>query len=588
MLPITGLLSRFARMVRERPAQDAVRSGGEVLSYHELDRESDRVAHSVLAAGGGPGTVVAVAADRDLTLVPTLLGVLKAGATYLPLDPDFPVERLRYMVRDSGASLLIGQADVDLPGLSIVDDTPALPAEDLDRVAYVMYTSGSTGTPKGVAVSHRALGNFIGAMDDLGVLGAGDRTLALARLPFDGSVSELFLPLAVGATIVIGQRSDARDARRLVTLLDEHEITVLHGTPATWRLLLDAGWQGGSVRRLLSGAEALTPTLTARLRERVPEVWNMYGPTETTVWSFAHRVTSDGVPPIGRPIANTTAFVLDERGRPVPPGVVGELHIGGASLANGYVNITTDRFDHNRYRTGDLVVRLADGTLSYRGRTDDQVKLRGHRVELGEIESVLGRHPSVRDAVALVHRFGEDDDRLVAYVVADEGHQIDEAAVRAAAATALPEHMLPARIVPLASFPLTPSGKIDRKALAAQSVPVAAAGTAYDPPATPTERWMARLWEELLGRERIGVHDDFFLAGGHSLLAVKILYRVREHCGVDLPLDRFFAAPSVAGVAAEIDQALSTGADADLASRVDEMSDEEVARLLASTDYPAA
>ncbi|QKG19891.1 non-ribosomal peptide synthetase [Actinomadura verrucosospora] len=606
-VPVTGLVGRFAAMVREGPGREAVRAGSSSLDYAALDRRSDQVANALRDAGAGPGTVVAVGVDRDAMLLPVLLGVAKSGATYLPLDPDFPAERLRFMVDDSGASVLVRSPGrhPELTGAvpTVLETTgpemaeaPAAPVpvpEDLDRVAYVMYTSGSTGRPKGVAVSHRALGSFAGAIADLGLLGPGDRTLALARTPFDGSVVELLLPPALGATIVVGDRADARDAGRLTALLDEQRITVLHGTPALWRLLLDAGWTGGPVRRLLSGAEALGATLSARLRERVPEVWNLYGPTEATVWALAQRVDEDGVPPIGRPLANVTAAVLDEHGRPVPPGVRGELYLGGPQVADGYLNrpeLTAERFRGGRYRTGDRVLRRADGTLVFCGRTDDQVKIRGHRVELGEIENVLGRHPGVRDAVVVVHRFGADDDRLVGYVVPDGDAAggtgtaeagPDEADLRAAAAAVLPEYMLPARVVTLPELPLTPGGKIDRRALAAREVEAAQRRSSpASPPGTPTQHWMAALWEELLGRSPIGVHDDFFAAGGHSLLAVKILNRVRERCGVDVPLERFFGAPTVAGASAAVDEALAAGADADLAARVDAMSDEEVARLL--------
>jgi acyl-coenzyme A synthetase/AMP-(fatty) acid ligase len=460
-----------------------------------------------------------------------------------------------------------------------------------DGLVYVMYTSGSTGRPKGVAVRHRSLGNFLGAMAGLGVMAPGDVTVALASLPFDGSVIELFLPLATGATLVVGQRADARDGARLGRLLLRERVSVLHGTPSTWRLLLDAGAELGGLRAALSGGEALPPGLARELRARTPAVWNLYGPAETTVYSLAQLLTDDRTPLIGGPIAGTTAYVLDEHLQPVPPGVLGELHLGGAGLAKEYLNLpelTAARFaEHPRtgerlYRTGDLLRHHPDGSLTFHGRADHQVKLRGHRIELGEVETVLARHPSVREAVVLLLEFTPGDRRLVAYVraVPQPAGEVTEEVLKSAARALLPEYMLPARIVLLEAFPLNASGKADRLALAALPLAEAAGTGTGRRPAAGTEEWLAGLWCRLLGRSSVGADEDFFGAGGHSLLAVRMLREVRDGRGAEIPLDVFFVTPTVAGLAALVDEALPPGELDALARQVDTMTDEEVAAML--------
>ncbi|SNQ52029.1 Nonribosomal peptide synthetase (fragment) [Frankia canadensis] len=620
----TGFLDLFARQVGRRPDEIAVRCGNHHLSYRELDALSDRIAHAVLARTRGPEPVVAVGTGRTPDLLPAILGILKAGGTYLPLELEHPPERLAYMLDDSGAELLIigTESLPPLPGPSEpagperavlrLDQLPAAtgPADvppDLDRLVYVMYTSGSTGRPKGVAVQHRALANFLGSMADLGMMAPGDVTVALASLPFDGSVIELFLPLAVGATVVVGQRADAKDGSRLLRLLAEHQVTVLHGTPSTWRLLLDAGAGGlgssdaehgpeaargrlGPLRRALSGGEALPAGLARELRTRVPEVWNLYGPAETTVYSLAQLLTSDTTPLIGRPIAGTTAHVLDEWLRPVPPGVLGELYLGGAGLAREYLNLpelTAERFithpvtGERLYRTGDLFRHHDDGSLTFHGRRDHQVKLRGHRIELGEVETALARHPAIREAVVMLREFAANDQRLLAYVrPRAETTAVPEAELKALARTSLPSYMVPSRVICLPGFPLNNSGKVDRRALDGLPLAEADPSELYQAPETSTQQWLADLWSELLSRDRVGVDEDFFAAGGHSLLAIKLLHRVREDRGVEVALDSFLSAPTIAGLAGQVDEVLSPDVMAALERQVDTMTDEEVAALL--------
>jgi amino acid adenylation domain-containing protein len=598
----TGFLELLATQVAKQPRAAAVRCGPAALSYRVLDERSNAIAHAIRSRTTAPVPVVAVATGRSIDLLPTILGILKAGGVYLPLELEYPTNRLAYMVADSAAELVITAgaeherlAALGVPVLDLGEVPGAAPPvgvpHDLDRLVYIMYTSGSTGRPKGLAVTHRALANFLGSMAERGVMVDGDVTLALASLPFDGSVIELFLPLAVGACVVVGQRSDARDGSRLRELMDTYRVSVQHGTPSTWRMLLDAGSDLAGLRIALSGGEALPAGLAGELRERVPAVWNLYGPAETTVYSLAQPLREDSTPLVGSPIAGTTVQVLDELMRPVPAGVLGELFIGGAGVAQGYLNLpelTAERFvihpvtGKRLYRTGDLFRQHPDGSLTFHGRRDYQVKIRGHRIELGEIESALGRCEGVRDAVVLSKDFGNGDQRLVGYVRAIEGTaRLAEAGLKLAAKAWLPEYMIPSRIACLPEFPLNSSGKIDRRALHALELTDADEATQYDAPTNATEEWLAQLWAALLGRDRVGIHEDFFGAGGHSLLAVQLVHRVRDQRGVEIGLDVFFGDPTIAGQAERIDKIISPRDFAEIERQVDAMTDDEVSALLA-------
>ncbi|MGJ5753614.1 amino acid adenylation domain-containing protein [Streptomyces puniciscabiei] len=587
----------FAQQVALRPHAPAVRCDGAVLSFAELDAASDAIAAAVRERISGTEPVVAVGTGRSIELLPAVLGIWKAGGVYLPLELEYPPERLAYLLTDSGAQLMLtagaelpdfdGQEPPSLDVRELPRRTPSRSSvpEDPDRLAYIMYTSGSTGRPKGVAVTHRSLGNFLAAMAELEVMSVNDVTLALASLPFDGSVIELFLPPAVGATVTVCQRADARDARRLAALLQG--VTVQHGTPSTWRMLLDAGADLSGLRSALSGGEALPPELADELRAAVGHVWNLYGPAETTVYSLAQRWDGSAVPLIGPPIAGTTVHVLDDELRPVPPGVLGELCIGGAGLARGYVNapeLTAERFvrhpvtGERLYRTGDLFRRHADGSLTCHGRKDHQLKIRGHRVEPDETAVALERDDRVREAVVLGREFGDGDRRLVAFVRLADGVTTSESELKDAVRAWLPSYMVPARIVAVPEFPHNSSGKVDRRALAERDLAdtVLAQG-ADDVPVTPTQEWLAALWAELLERERVGIHEDFFGAGGHSLLAVTMLHRVVTARGASVGLGAFLTTPTIAALATLIDGENATD---ELERQVDAMSDDEVAALL--------
>ncbi|MEO3785212.1 amino acid adenylation domain-containing protein [Actinocorallia sp. B10E7] len=577
-----GFLPLFAARVAAGPDRPAVVDGTRTLTYRELDEEADRIARAVRDLGRGPGSVVAVASPYTLEQLTGLLGVFKSGAVYLPLDPELPAERLDFVLADSGCDLVLRSGSTSGELHFEERSRPAAPPRPSpDGTAYLMYTSGSTGRPKGVAVGHRALGNFLGAMAPL--VRPDDALIALTSPTFDISLDELLLPLTVGARVVIARRSQARDGAALLSLAESADVTVLHGTPATFRMLVDAGWRPGRIRAALCGGEAMSARLAAELAERAGEVWNLFGPTEATVWALTHRVEEGGPVPIGRPLPNLTALALDGALRPVPPGALGELYLGGAGLADGYPGLpelTAERFITDAsglrlYRTGDLVRYDEEGVFWYHGRADDQVKLRGFRIEPGEIEACLLRHPAVAEAAAVVHRRAEDDLRLVAYVRAVSPVSARE--LTAALRASLPAHMVPGTIVELDSFPLTTAGKTDRRALAARPLPEEGGDAGYDPPRTPVERWLADRWEESLGRTRVGIHDDFFSLGGHSLLAVRVLSRIADLYGVEIPLDAFFTRPTIAALAERISAA---EAPDDLLDLIERLTDEEVARLI--------
>jgi len=512
----------------------------------ELDKRADSLAERLRSQGIGPESRVGIQMERTPDMVVAILGVLKAGAAYVPLDPSHPQERLNLILDAAQPQTVL----TDLGGRAPSPAKRGRVGEGA-LLAYILFTSGSTGRPKGVQIPQRALVNFLLSMAREPGLTADDVLLAVTTLSFDIAGLELLLPLIVGARVEIATREEASDAELLKQRLAG--ATVMQATPATWRMLLDAGWEGGAIKALCGG-EALPSDLAAKLLPRVGSLWNMYGPTETTVWSAARRVAheEEGTSiAVGGAIANTSLYVLDRRLEPVPVGVPGELCIGGEGLARGYLDapdLTAERFvpdpfaEGRMYRTGDLVRWLPDGRIEFLGRIDFQVKVRGFRIELGEIEAALAAHPSVRQAVA-----GLRGDRLVAWVVADA-----EADLREHLKGRLPEYMIPSAFVRLDAFPLTPSGKVDRKAL---PEPELATERGYLAPRGPVEELIAGIWSELLGIDRVGSEDSFFELGGHSLLATQLVSRLRRVFGVDLPVRQLFEAPTLARLAERVQAA---------------------------------
>jgi amino acid adenylation domain-containing protein/non-ribosomal peptide synthase protein (TIGR01720 family) len=573
-LPAAGLIDLWRAQVARTPAAAAlIEPDGASLSYADLDARVSTLAGVLAARGAAPGRIVACCLPRTADLLVTLLAVQRTGAAYLPLDPDFPADRLAWMLTDSAPAVLVTRTGMvsaaDVPTLLLDRPLPAAaPVGDLahaaDDAAYVLYTSGSTGRPKGVVVTRENLVNFLLAMREEVPLGPADRLLAVTTVSFDISGLELYLPLLCGAAVVLAAKEAVRDPAVLAPLVRRTAATVVQATPTLWRALVDV--PGGAAAlaglRVLVGGEALPPDLAAELRKHAAEVTNLYGPTETTIWSTAYRLVCDAVT-VGRPIGNTRAYVLDAALRPVPDGFPGELYLAGAGVARGYLgrpSLTAGRFvadpwapGERMYRTGDLARRRPDGTFDVLGRVDHQVKLRGFRIELGEIEAVLESAAPVTRAVAVIREDRPGDRRLAAYVV---GTVPDPAALRELVADALPDYMVPSAIVVLDALPTTPNGKLDRNALPA---PDYAAG-APEAARTPREELLAGVFAEVLGVAAVGVRDDFFALGGHSLLAARVAARVRTLLGADLALRDVFDAPTVAGLAARLTGAAGDGA----------------------------
>jgi amino acid adenylation domain-containing protein len=583
-LTVTALIER---QVRATPDAVSVSHGGHPLTYGELWDRAGRVAAVLHARGVRHGDLVGLHCSRGADMVVALLGILRAGAGYVPMDPAFPVQRLKTMVVDSGARVVLCDAVARLPeDLSRIDriDVAIAAAGGHDSagpesltngepgdVAYVIYTSGSTGRPKGVRVPHRSVVNLLASVAREPGMTAADTVLSVTTLSFDIAVSEVVLPLTVGARIVVADASETVDGDRLRALIERERVTFIDATPSTWRLLLDAGWPGGPGIRAICTGEPLPPELGRALLPKVSELWNGYGPTETTVWSTFHHVTSaDGPLPIGHPIANTRIDVVDAALRPLPVGVVGELLIGGEGVTLGYhgrPDLTEERFVPDplrpqamRYRTGDLGRWRSDGTLECLGRTDHQVKVRGYRIELGEIEAALGRLPLVSRAVVMRREDEADDVRLVAYVEsADAG--LDPERLRHALRASLPEYMIPHHVVRMAALPLLPNGKIDRGALPAPGG-LSRGRAPRVAPRTDVEIRVVAAMEAVLKLPGLGLDDDFFLLGGHSLLATRLAARLGSEFGVAVPLRTVFEAPDAkrlsAAILASIDRPRST------------------------------
>jgi amino acid adenylation domain-containing protein len=579
-----------AQQARRTPDATAVVFEGETLTYRELDQQANQLAHLLRQLGVEPTTRVGIMLGRSSEMVAALLAVLKSGAAYLPLDPEYPDERLSFMMEDAQLSAVISETSLlerigtrtphviclDRERANIQQQARTAPDAEVsaDDLAYVIYTSGSTGRPKGVEVRHRGLANFLTSMRREPGLGPDDVLLAVTTLSFDIAVLELLLPLIVGAPTVIASSEVAEDGARLAELLDQSGATVMQATPATWRLLLAAGWKGSDSLRILCGGEALAPELAGELINRSAALWNMYGPTETTVWSTCCRVVNPSSPiSIGRPIGNTTLYVLDRAMQPVPVGVPGELFIGGAGLARGYwkrPELTAERFvrdpfsndpDGVLYRTGDWVKYHADGRIEYVRRIDNQVKVRGYRIELGEIEAGLREHAWVAEAVVTVRSYGPADQRLVGYVVPVPGSQEPTGTeLRTLLRERLPAYMVPAMFVTLEEFPLTPNGKIDRKALPEPGL-LGGPSTEVVPPQTPMEMTIAKIWRAALGVEQLGVTDNFFDLGGHSLLSMQVIARIQEAVGVRLGA-RDMVLQTLGQIAAQCEERSTTRGDA--------------------------
>ena len=566
--PARSLADLIAGQAARTPANVAVRQAGTdaTLTYRELIHRARRIASWLTGHGAGPGTLVGVGVERGPDMVAALLGVLTAGAAYVPLDPGYPERRLALMIGDAGLRLAITHAATAgrLPlgdAATLVLDRDELPdpagdqraAVHPDELAYVIYTSGSTGRPKGVAISHRALVNLLVSLSGRCSIGPGSVLLATTSLSFDIAGLELFAPLLAGGEVVVAGAETARAGEQLAEVTGRIRPTIMQATPATWQLLLDVGWPGQTGLTALCGGEAVPPELARNLGARVGELWNVYGPTETTIWSAAQPIDPADVC-IGGPVANTRIYLLDSRGEPVPPGVPGEVYVGGDSVARGYYGrpgLTAGRFvpdpwvsGARMFRTGDQAKFRPDGRLDFLGRLDAQVKVRGYRIELGDVEAALAGHAGVAQAVVAVR-----DGQLAGYLVPAPGGGPSVTELRAYLGERLPGYMIPARFATLTELPLTPNGKIDRKALPAPGDAATGTGVAYRPPEGAAEAALAGIWQDLLGVTAVGRDDNFFALGGDSLIAVRMVTHATQ-AGLRLTTKQVFRHQTLAELAA--------------------------------------
>jgi enterobactin synthetase component F len=547
------------------------------VSYRELHERSLRQARWLLANGVQPGDIVAVGLPRSEQLLVVLLAIMRTGAAYLPLDLDTPNDRLAMVLEDASPRVLIAEPQMPARftgtltllrpecGDALVDEAQFEP--DLstpEGIAYVLYTSGSTGRPKGVEITHRNLGNFLHGMQRQLRPTAGDRFLAVTTMTFDIAGLELYLPLMAGARVVMANGEAVHNPPALARLIQRSGATHVQATPSLWRVLLSSSETRLDDVHALVGGEVLSAELSARLKNMAARVTQFYGPTETTVWSTAFEIEEvpTAAPAIGRPILNTQLYVLNEHLEPVVTSAIGELYIGGAGVAKGYLKrpkLTAERFvadpfagDGSRmYRTGDLVRWTYAGLLEFIGRADDQVKLNGHRIELGEIESLLLQHPAVAEAAVAAHRHEDGITSLAAYLVAASGNRIEVDGLRGFLAGRVPSYMMPSNFTVLDAMPLTPSGKLDRKSLV---IPERAGRMAYAEPATPIEKKLAALWQEVLNVERVGLHDNFFDLGGDSLSAAVMAALFPEHFQAEIPFGSVFDAPTIADFAVLVER----------------------------------
>ena len=610
----------FAAQVARTPEAPAVVHAATRLTYRELDARANRLAHRLRAAGVGPDVPVAFCLPRTEAPIVAILGILKAGGCYVPLDPGYPEERRAWIITDSGARVVLCSRDlapaataatvivVEEESFAELPATP--PAVDVspDHLAYIIYTSGSTGRPKGSPIPHRNVVRLMRETELWFGFGATDAWTVFHSFAFDFSVWEVWGALLYGGRAIVVPYVTSRSPEEVLDLICTQGVTVLNQTPSAFRQLMHAATAPGAAERwstlplrwVIFGGEALDlPSLApwfARFGDAQPRLINMYGITETTVHvTYRPLSIADTQSPrsaIGVPIPDLTLHVLDDDLRPVPVDGVGELYVGGAGLARGYLGrpaLTAERFvpdpfarspGARLYRTGDLGRRLETGDVEYLGRADFQVKIRGFRIETGEIEHALRSHPGVRDVVVIAREDVPGDKRLVAYVVArDAAAPPDAEALRAHVEPMLPAYMIPTAFVALDAFPLTGNGKLDRAALPA---PHAAAPVAELAEGADVEQWVAVTWAELLGTDRVGLDDNFFATGGHSLLLLQLLARVRQQFDIALPLRVLFETPTARGVAAAVKTQLAN--EDQLLAEIEAMSPEEVAALLAESE----
>ncbi|HLN03607.1 MAG TPA: amino acid adenylation domain-containing protein [Bryobacteraceae bacterium] len=564
----------FEQQAAKMPHATAVAFGAQKLQYKELNYRANQVARYLGDRGAGPGSLVGIGVERSLEMIGAILGILKTGAAYVPLDPSYPKDRLAWMLSDCGAPILLTVSSVTdrfsaYGGLVLCLDRewPAIRREKTNNLecraqcgdrAYVMYTSGSAGWPKGVQIAHRGVVNAAHAMRAKIGMDTSDVLVSVSSLSFDIHVLDVWMPLACGACVVVAPAAACRDGGELANEIARAGGTVMQATPSTWQLLLDSGWAGSRRLTAVCGGEALASELAGRLGEKVKALWNAYGPTETTVWSAAYRVGGrEDIVPIGRPLANTQFHVLDDHRRPAPAGVAGELYIGGDGLALGYLNLpelTAERFiihpfdrvgGRRLYRTGDRVRQRPDGNFEFLGRLDHQVKLRGFRIELDEISAVLRRHPGVKEAVTTLNEQSGGYKHLAAYVVTTPDDSAKPEELRNFLRATLPDYMVPTRLTFLDALPRLPNGKVDYRGLSEPELGEIAPNGDSPAPNDALEQGLAGIFEELLGRGPVNTRQSFFDLGGDSVLVARLLRRIEGTVGTRLTMATVFQASTI-------------------------------------------
>ena len=591
------IVSLFAEQVRASPEAIALRVRDTDVTYRELDVRSSRLAMRLHELGAGLESQVGVHIDKSIDMVVALLGIAKTGAAWVPLDPAYPAERIRYFQEDSQLDLICVAGTVPPESRAhLVDvrtetaDERPLPKRHPLGLAYAIYTSGSTGRPKAVGVTHGSLANLLFSMKSTLGSRRSDTWLSVTSLSFDIAALEIFLPLISGGRLVLAERADVVDGAKLVGLIERNGVNYVQATPGTWELLDEGGFRRDDCTALCGG-EAMSRRLAGRLKKRAARVFNVYGPTETTIWSSAHLVSSKDIF-LGRPLLETFFYVLDDGGRRVPERVPGELFIGGRGVARGYLgraDLTAERFvpdpfttaaGERMYATGDLV-RFRSGLLEFLGRIDQQVKIRGHRIELGEVESVLQSHAGIQGAVAIARASEDGSKEIVAYVI---GEGLSPAVLREHMKTSVPDYMVPSAYVVMQEFPRTPNGKLDRQKLPVPDARSRQASARASVPARNTvERVLVRLWSDMLGVPNVGIHDDFFALGGHSLLATRVLARFGDLLDLDVPIATIFVSPTIASLSAavhELPAELGVADRAEIAWQLLTISEDEAERLI--------
>ncbi|WP_373493782.1 amino acid adenylation domain-containing protein, partial [Aquiflexum sp.] len=561
------VVSLFEETAKQSPNKLAVVAGGQSINYKELDQRSNQFANYLILKGVKSENPIPLCIDRSIEMVIGILGILKAGGALVPIDPSLPVERIDYMLEDTGADFVICISstsdkvsshkklllDQEREEINLMSSNKPLPSPSPENLFDIIYTSGSTGKPKGVMVEHRNLVNFLISMSRDVEFNSSSSILSVTTYSFDIFYLELFLPLFQGGCVYLADKETTLDGYKLAQEIEEKAPTHMQATPSGWQLLLESGWKNPSGIKMLVGGEALKED-TKNTLSSLGTLWNLYGPTETTIWSTLNKMDSSRKVNIGKPIANTSIYILGSGDQPNPIGIPGELCIGGDGVGRGYLNrpeLTSEKFvpdpfsekkDAKMYRTGDLAKWLPDGNIEYLGRIDDQVKIRGHRIELGEIETVLQQHTGIKQSVVAVKQDNWGNDRLVGYVVCKDPFKRDD--LISFLSEKLPDYMVPQTWMELDTLPLTFNGKVNRKALP-EPVVESFETSKFEPPKTKPEKQLAEIWEEILGVEKVGLNDDFFELGGHSLMAMRVIVALKQETGHSISIRDLFSNPTL-------------------------------------------